>query len=250
MHAMQYEITLPADHDMTIIRRRVATRGSGTDAFPGLGVKTYAIRERDVLGSPVNQYAPFYLWADPAGMNGFLFGAPFAGLSADFGRPVVRHWMGVAFRPGPAWDARPTAATRTAAGCRRTIRSPTSSMRPSQTWTRSRPPVACTAARCWWIRPPGRWCTSASEPNSQRRVRGSATRSCTSRPRTCGRYRPLVADRPLEHVRPLTRRGLRRGRAQGSLSAGISPSAASAAAQAACQRQEQSPAASSSGSST
>ena len=76
MHAMQYEITLPADYDMTIIRRRVATRGSATDAFPGLGVKAYAIRERGVLGSPVNQYAPFYLWADPAGMNQFLFGPP------------------------------------------------------------------------------------------------------------------------------------------------------------------------------
>jgi len=113
MHAMQYEITLPADYDMTIIRHRVATRGSGTDAFPGLGVKAYAIRERGVLGSPVNQYAPFYLWVDPTGMTQFLFGAPFAGLSADFGRPVVRHWMGVAFRPGPAWEATPTAATRT-----------------------------------------------------------------------------------------------------------------------------------------
>lgn len=112
MHAMQYEITLPADYDMTIIRRRVATRGAATDAFPGLGVKAYAVRERGVLGSPVNQYAPFYLWADPAGMNQFLFGPPFAGLSADFGRPVVRHWTGVAFRPGPAWADSPTAATR------------------------------------------------------------------------------------------------------------------------------------------
>ncbi|MGY1606990.1 MULTISPECIES: DUF4865 family protein [unclassified Geodermatophilus] len=113
MHAMQYEITLPADYDMTIIRRRVATRASGTDAFPGLGVKAYAVRERGVLGSPVNQYAPFYLWADAAGMNQFLFGPPFAGLSADFGRPVVRHWTGVAFQPGPARAATPTAATRT-----------------------------------------------------------------------------------------------------------------------------------------
>src|SRR4051794_983117 len=45
-------------------------------------------------------------------MNQFLFGPPFAGLSADFGRPVVRHWTGVAFRPGPAWVDSPTAATR------------------------------------------------------------------------------------------------------------------------------------------
>jgi Domain of unknown function (DUF4865) len=113
VHAMQYEITLPADYDMAVIRHRVATRGSRTDTFPGLGVEAYAIRERGVWGSPVNQYAPFYLWADSAGMNEFLFGAPFAGLSADFGRPTVRHWTGVAFRRGPAWTDRPIAATRT-----------------------------------------------------------------------------------------------------------------------------------------
>jgi hypothetical protein len=112
MHAMQYEITLPAAYDMSAIRHRVATRGGGTDAFPGLGLKAYAIRERGVQGSPVNQYAPFYLWADPAGMNAFLFGAPFAGLSADFGRPAVRHWTGVAFTTGPAGGEQPCGADR------------------------------------------------------------------------------------------------------------------------------------------
>lgn len=113
MHAMQYEITLPADYDMGIIRHRVATRGSGTDAFPGLGIKAYGIREKDVDGSPVNQYAPFYLWAASAGMNEFLFGPAFAGLSADFGRPMVRHWNGLAFALGPLREATPKAATRT-----------------------------------------------------------------------------------------------------------------------------------------
>lgn len=113
MHAMQYEITLPADYDMGIIRRRVATRGSGTDAFPGLGIKAYGIREKDVDGSPVNQYAPFYLWAEPAGMNEFLFGPAFAGLSADFGRPTVRHWNGLALALGPLRESTPKAATRT-----------------------------------------------------------------------------------------------------------------------------------------
>ena len=35
MHAMQYEITLPADYDMEIIRKRVATKGHLLDDFPG-----------------------------------------------------------------------------------------------------------------------------------------------------------------------------------------------------------------------
>ncbi|MFF1869754.1 DUF4865 family protein [Kitasatospora herbaricolor] len=113
MHAMQYEITLPADYDMEIIRKRVATRGHLMDAHPGLGLKAYLIRERgDGSGSPVNQYAPFYLWNTVEGMNGFLWGPGFRGVVTDFGRPVVRHWLGAGFRTGPAVDAVPLSATR------------------------------------------------------------------------------------------------------------------------------------------
>ncbi len=72
MQAMQYEITLPADYDMAIIRDRVARKGALTDDFDGLGLKVYGIRELGVDGSPVNQYAPFYLWASLDGMNRFL----------------------------------------------------------------------------------------------------------------------------------------------------------------------------------
>ena len=75
MYAMQYEITLPSDYDMNIIRHRVATKGHLLDMFPGLGLKAYLIRECGVDGSLVNQYAPFYLWASIAGMNRFLWGA-------------------------------------------------------------------------------------------------------------------------------------------------------------------------------
>ncbi|MFJ3903069.1 DUF4865 family protein [Streptomyces sp. NPDC090025] len=111
MHAMQYDITLPADYDMRIIRDRVASRGHLLDAFPGLGLKAYLIRER-ADGSPVNQYAPFYLWTDPAGMSAFLWGPGFQGIVDDFGRPVVRHWTGLAYDEGPASAAPPRTATR------------------------------------------------------------------------------------------------------------------------------------------
>ncbi len=111
MHAMQYEITLPADYDMGIIRHRVATRGHLLDDFPGLGLKAYLIREkRD--GSPVNQYAPFYLWSAPEGMNGFLWGPGFQGIVDDFGRPQVDHWTGLTYREGPSATAVPLAAVR------------------------------------------------------------------------------------------------------------------------------------------
>ncbi|GJF28099.1 DUF4865 domain-containing protein [Kitasatospora sp. NE20-6] len=113
MQAMQYAVTLPADYDMAIVHRRVAVNGHRTDDLPGLGLKAYLVRERGRDGSPVNQYAPFYLWHTAEGMADFLGGAGFRGLSADFGRPAVRHWLGTAFRTGPAADATPRTATRT-----------------------------------------------------------------------------------------------------------------------------------------
>ncbi|MFE4452165.1 DUF4865 family protein [Streptomyces sp. NPDC056796] len=111
MHAMQYEITLPADYDMGIIRRRVATRGHLLDAFPGLGLKAYLVRERGGA-SPVNQYAPLYLWSAPEGMNSFLRGPGFQGVVDDFGRPAVRHWAGLSYREGAASGAPPRTAVR------------------------------------------------------------------------------------------------------------------------------------------
>lgn len=115
MYAMQYEIALPADYDMTIIHRRVAEKGPLLDQFPGLGLKAYLTRERGLDGSPVNQYAPFYLWADIAGMNRFLWGGGgFENIVKFTGRVPVRHWTGVACLAGPARIARPRGATRDA----------------------------------------------------------------------------------------------------------------------------------------
>lgn len=113
MYAMQYEITLPSDYDMGIIRERVRSNGPALDDFAGLGLKAYLIRERGTDESPVNEYAPFYLWASIDGMNRFLWGGGgFGGIRRDFGRPTVRHWTGIACTPGPAATARPRTATR------------------------------------------------------------------------------------------------------------------------------------------
>ncbi|MCX3062240.1 DUF4865 family protein [Streptomyces beihaiensis] len=102
MHAMQYEMTLPADYDMDIIRNRVAAKGHLLDDHPGLGAKAYLMRVRGERGSPVNLYGSFYLWASPQGMNSFLWGPGFQGVVNDFGRPVVQHWTGLAYEAGPA----------------------------------------------------------------------------------------------------------------------------------------------------
>ena len=63
MYAMQYEIALPADYDMDIIRERVRTTGHLMDGFPGLEFKAFLIREK-AKGASENSYAPFYVWRD------------------------------------------------------------------------------------------------------------------------------------------------------------------------------------------
>jgi hypothetical protein len=94
MLAMQYEIPLPADYDMAVIRRRIADKGHLLDGFPGLGFKAYLYATRDdaMLPGSANRYAPFYLWHGSEGMNAFLGGAGFATLARDFGRPAVQTW--------------------------------------------------------------------------------------------------------------------------------------------------------------
>ncbi|GAA0460751.1 DUF4865 family protein [Streptomyces olivaceiscleroticus] len=113
MYAAQYEITLPADHDMGTIRKRVAATGHLLDDRAGLALKAYLVRERGVNGSPVNQYAPFYLWQDTGAMGHFLLGGGgFQNIVRDFGRPAVRHWTGAAVTAGPARGTLPRTATR------------------------------------------------------------------------------------------------------------------------------------------
>jgi hypothetical protein len=111
MLAMQYEVTLPADYDMGIIDERIATRGPLLDDLPGLGLKAYAVRRRG-LGSEVNQYAPFYLWSSPEAMSRFLSGGGFRSLCESFGRPTVKHWVGVRYVRGRSEGSVPRSATR------------------------------------------------------------------------------------------------------------------------------------------
>ncbi|MEU3901463.1 DUF4865 family protein [Streptomyces sp. NPDC045251] len=102
MHAMQYEFTLPAAFGTDAIRERVARAGHLLDEWPGLGLKAYLLRERGVHGSPVDQYAPFYLWNTLEGMNSFLWDGAFQRPTDDFGRPAVRQWTGLAYEEGGA----------------------------------------------------------------------------------------------------------------------------------------------------
>ena len=113
MYAKQYEITLPADYDMAVIRQRVAAAAPVLDDRAGLGLKAYLVRERAGGGSPVNQYAPFYLWHDTAAMGQFLAGrGGFENIIRSFGRPRVLHWTVAATFAGPDRGPGPVGAYR------------------------------------------------------------------------------------------------------------------------------------------
>lgn len=108
---LHYPVDLPADYDMGIIRARVRTGGSALDDRDGLGCKAYCIREVDVQGSLVNQYAPFYLWDDAGAAAHFLWGGGgFGNIVESFGRPVVHTWVPAAFTSGPVAPAAVTTA--------------------------------------------------------------------------------------------------------------------------------------------
>ncbi|MFJ1751970.1 DUF4865 family protein [Kitasatospora sp. NPDC088134] len=103
MQAKQYAITLPADYDLDVVRRRIAAGAPLLDDRAGLGFKAWLLRERGTAGSPVNEYAPFYVWRSDGELARFLVGGGgFENIVRDFGRPVVRHWTVLAQFAGPA----------------------------------------------------------------------------------------------------------------------------------------------------
>lgn len=99
MIAMQYSFTLPADYDMAIIDTRIRDKGHLFDGFPHLRFKAFlSARQRGGnFPSTANLYAPFYLWDEPEGLNDFLSGPGFAGVTQAFGWPKVMIW--------PVWHA-------------------------------------------------------------------------------------------------------------------------------------------------
>ena len=97
MFMKQYEITLPADYDMGVVRKRVADRGASFDTLPGLGLKCFLVREKGRHGADANQYAPAYLWPRIESMWGFLAGPGFSGIKESFGPPPISTWPGLAY---------------------------------------------------------------------------------------------------------------------------------------------------------
>jgi hypothetical protein len=114
MIIMNYQLNLPRTHDMAALRERIPQIGARFDTMPGLGAKAFLLREQGVHGSPLNQYAPFYLWADDDAAAEFLWGGPqFTGVVSAYGRPVVQTWIGGGYVRGSALAETPAWAVRT-----------------------------------------------------------------------------------------------------------------------------------------
>ncbi len=103
MLAMQYRFVLPADYDMTIIKRRINDHGHKMDGFPGLLFKAwlYACKSNSPTYSEENSYAPFYLWQNAESLHRFLSGAGFKKLTEDFGWPQVHTFPVLSADLGP-----------------------------------------------------------------------------------------------------------------------------------------------------
>ncbi|WP_115717851.1 DUF4865 family protein [Gallaecimonas mangrovi] len=101
MSAMQYHISLPADYDMAIIKRRITDKGHLLDGYSGLHFKAYLYSG----GEQAKSYAPFYLWRCSEALSRFVTGSGFASLEAAFGRPRIDTWQPLATHIGPQLTA-------------------------------------------------------------------------------------------------------------------------------------------------
>ena len=85
MIATQYNITLPSNYDMNIIKDRVKNNGYKTDEFDDLKFKLYLITEKGINNNLQNSYCPLYLWKDSSGLNKFLFNGFYDNIITSFG---------------------------------------------------------------------------------------------------------------------------------------------------------------------
>ncbi len=114
MFLLNYQLSLPRTFDVAALRERIPSIGARFDATPGLGAKAFLVREQGVDGSPLNQYAPFYLFTDETAAATFLWGGTdFTGVAVAYGRPIAQTWIGGGYQRGPAIGETPRWAVRT-----------------------------------------------------------------------------------------------------------------------------------------
>ena len=114
MFILNYQLSLPRTFDVAALRERIPAIGARFDATPGLGAKAFLVREQGVDGSPLNQYAPFYLFTDETAATRFLWGGTdFTGVVGAYGRPIAQTWIGGGYQRGPAIGETPRWAVRT-----------------------------------------------------------------------------------------------------------------------------------------
>ncbi len=94
MHAMQYEIKLPSNYDMEVIKERVKLNGYRTNGFNDLLIKAYLIKQCDEINI-TNVYSPLYIWKSSQGMTNFVFNGYYDNILTSFGWQEIN--IGVPF---------------------------------------------------------------------------------------------------------------------------------------------------------
>jgi hypothetical protein len=84
-----YAHRLPADYDLSIMRKRAASRGHLFDAVPELYFNAFLLRERGRYGAIQNEYSAVYLWRKDEGFRNFLVDGRTKSITDTFGRPQI-----------------------------------------------------------------------------------------------------------------------------------------------------------------
>jgi uncharacterized protein DUF4865 len=101
-----YAHRLPADYDISIIRKRAKTRGHLFDAIPELYFKGFLLRERGRFGAIQNEYSSLYLWRKDEGFRDFLIGGRYKSVTDSFGRAQIETRFALDARRGNGGEAR------------------------------------------------------------------------------------------------------------------------------------------------
>ncbi|HLG79421.1 MAG TPA: DUF4865 family protein [Bradyrhizobium sp.] len=106
MFIVHYGHRLPANYDISLIRKRASERGHLFDAIPLLPFKAFLLRERGQYGAISSEYSSLYLWRTDEGFRDFLVDGRYKSVTDSFGRAAVETRVALDARKGVGRVAR------------------------------------------------------------------------------------------------------------------------------------------------
>ncbi|WP_024275153.1 DUF4865 family protein [Hyphomicrobium sp. 802] len=100
-----YAHRLPADYDVSILRKRARDRGPFWNDFQQLYFKAFLLRERGHFGARANCYSTLYLWQHDEALRDFLAAGHYQTVTDSFGRAEIHTPLVLDARKGRAESA-------------------------------------------------------------------------------------------------------------------------------------------------